>query len=190
MIVQMHEIEKALRTMQNNSLRNYIVPGLTSHLIGGGKFGKVRLFHASRNTRDIITPHSHRFNFTCLVLEGMVYNTIYKEGKLGAEEWCRSTIDQVCGEDGLLSYVHIREDKPSLWTKEVNQYTLGETYSMTYREVHSIEFEKGTKVLFLEGPHLADKSVMIEPWVDGRVVPTFKTEDWMFMKERDPLGAL
>lgn len=176
-------IAAAIEPMRHNRLRNYIVPGLTSHLIGGGEHGKIRLFHAERATRDVITPHSHRFDFTCLVLAGFVRNTLYFEQFNGDEEWCVSTIDQVCGANGLREFVHTRDTAPTRFRRDVREYKPGDTYSMTYEEIHSIEFAMGTKVLFFEAPQVVNRSKMIEPWVDGKVVPTFRTEDWMFLRD-------
>lgn len=177
-------IEKAIAPMRNNPLRNYIVPGLTSHLVGGStKTGQVRLFHSMRQTREFVTPHSHRFDFTCLVLAGDVRNTIFRPGNGYDEQWCLSTINQVCGKEGLNDYIHSREDKPSNWWAETFSYTTGDTYSMKHTEIHSIQFDKGTRVLFFEGPQLTVTSNMIEPWENGKVIPTFRTEPWMF--ERD-----
>jgi hypothetical protein len=177
-------IEKAIAPMRNNPLRNYIVPGLTSHLIGGStKHGQVRLFHSLRQTREFITPHSHRFDFTCLVLAGDVRNTIFRPGYSYNEQWCLSTINQVCGLDGLNEYTHSREDKPSNWRAETTAYTTGDTYSMKYEEIHSIQFDKDTRMLFLEGPQVTLTSQMIEPWENGKVIPTFRTEPWMFEKD-------
>lgn len=182
-------ITAAIKPMQNNRLGNYIVPGLTSSLIGGGTHGKVRLFEAERHTRDTITPHSHRFDFTCVVLTGSVINTLYVANLCGAEEWCISNIGQVCGVNGLEDYVHRRSTEPTLWRREPRRYRAGDTYSMTYEEIHSIEFERGTQVLFFEGPPKIGGSTMLEPWVNGRVVPTFKTEDWMFEREQPSVSA-
>lgn len=177
-------IAKAIGPMRNNELRNYIVPGLSSHLIGGSKqAGQVRLFSAHRDTREFITPHSHRFDFTCLVLNGDVRNTIFKLGYSYNERWCLSTINQVCGMNGVNEYVHKREDKPSNWQAETIAYTTGDTYSMKHNEIHSIQFSMGTNVLFFEGPQITLESRMIEPWENGKVIPTFRTESWMF--ERD-----
>jgi len=53
---------------------------------------------------------------------------------------------------------------------------------MKSTQIHSINFAKGTEVLFFEGPTIMDTSVILEPYVDGETVPTFKTEPWMFKK--------
>lgn len=175
----MTEIANQIEPMLNNRLGNYIAPGLTSYLVGGGEYGKVRLFKASRLTRDVITPHSHRFDFTCLVLTGSATNTLYVPS-LDGEEWCLSTIDQVCGPGGLRDYVHAREKESTRLERRTVTYEPGRVYSMTHDEIHSIEFTDGASVVFFEGPQIVTRSSMIEPWVDGKCVPTFETKDWMF----------
>lgn len=183
----MRRILEVVEAMKCNGLANYIVAGLSSHMVGDGDLGgKVRLFSADRETRDTITPHSHRFDFACLVLNGYVLNTIYEPVSAGnaafASEWVFSTIDQVCGVDGIRKYVHERETKPKLLYPVTTRYTQYDSYYMASDQVHSIVFSKGARVLFFEGPAKTTTSRMIEPWVNGRVVPTFKTEDWMFEK--------
>jgi hypothetical protein len=171
-----------VETMLNNRLRNYIVPGLDSSLVGGGEHGKVRMFEASRNTRDSITPHNHRFDFGCIVLAGEVQNTLYIPDSEGSA-WCRSTIDQVCGADGVRDFVHTREDQPRRYSQSCAVYSAGQTYTMGSEEIHSIVFSRGAQVLFLEGPSKTTRSVMIEPWIDGRCIPTFEVKEWMFQQE-------
>lgn len=173
---------KYIEPMLNNRLANYIVPGLDSAMVGdqGDDFGKIRLFDTTeRATRDEITPHSHRFNFVCFVLSGCVKNAIYYPDDEG-EEWCVSTIDQVCDGDGLRNYTHTRETTPTRFRRVDSVFSTGNVYAMESHQIHSIEFWKGSKVLFFEGPQLTNRSQMIEPWVRGKVVPTFRTEPWMF----------
>lgn len=179
-VMSLNSIRDAIQPMLHSRLQNYIIPGLTSHLVGGGEHGKVRLFQTNRQAHDFVTPHSHRFDFTCLVLSGTVRNTLFLSGGPGTDLWCLSTIGQVCGKDGLLEYVHTREEKPTPWAQETYTYTQGDTYSMKHAEIHSIQFDRGTQVLLFEGPQLMDQSRMLEPWVDGKVIPTFRTESWMF----------
>lgn len=180
---QLDDILDAIQPMQNNRLRNYIAPGLTSFLVGGGEFGSVRLFCAERTTLEFITPHSHRFDFTCLVLRGTVYNTIFRRGSDSCELWCLSTITQVCGKNGINHYDHVREKEPSHWYYSVDKWKDGDTYSMQRDQIHSIKFDRGSQVLFFEGPELQKHSQMLEPWEDGKVIPTFRTEDWMFLRD-------
>lgn len=175
----------AVQPMKNSRLRNYIAPGLTSHLVGGVEHGKVRLFTADRSTLEFITPHSHRFNFTCLVLQGIVDNTIFEPGSDFCERWCVSTINQVCSGNGLMEYVHTRDEKPTYWRLRTDQWVTGDTYSMSYDQMHSIKFHRGTEVLFFEGPQVVTTGKMLEPWEDGKVIPTFRTEPWMFDRSSD-----
>jgi hypothetical protein len=174
-----------LAGMIHNRLDNYIVPGLESYLVGGGEHGKVRIFHQTREARDWITPHSHRFSFTALVISGAAHQTLFyrhPDDYRLADQWCLSTIDQVCGTDGLRDYCHVRDTTASRWTQQTTSYGKGKTYSMQPDEIHSVVFDKGTVVLFLESPQLKTQSVMLEPWVNGKCVPTFRTEPWMFEK--------
>lgn len=174
-------IISAVKPMLNSRLDNYIIPGLVSQLVGGAECGKVRLFSTDRTATDFVTPHSHRFDFTCLVLRGVVHNTIFTETTAATgDEWCLSTINQVCGKDGILNYVHERSNSPTRWWQNTSTYQSGDTYSMKYDELHSIQFSRNVRVLFFEGPEVTKQSRMIEPWVNGKVVPTFRTEPWMF----------
>jgi hypothetical protein len=178
--------------MVHNRLDNYIIPGLCSELVGGTSEktgldrGKVRLFTQTREARDWITPHSHRFDFTALVLAGSVRNTLFCRPLPNAgqgDPWCESVIDQVCGVDGIREYTHKRNNFPTHYVQRHYQYDEGDTYSMTSDEIHSIVFEKGTVVLMFEGPPLTSTSLMLEPWVNGKCIPTFRTEPWMFEKQ-------
>lgn len=187
-MVRVDDVLRVVETMRHNKLGNYIVAGLDSFMIGDGdKHGKVRLFSCDRDTRDSITPHSHRFDFACLVLRGDVQNTLYEDPTPGSltkiEPWVVSSIDQVCGVDGIRKFEHVRQDKPRDLVARTTMYSRGEIYYMSSEEIHSIVFRRGSRVLFFEGPPKTDRSYMIEPWVNGKVVPTFKTEDWMFQKD-------
>lgn len=167
-----------LLDMAHSPIQNYVVPGLTSWLIGSpGVKGTVRMFECSRNQQEAITPHSHRFDFQCLVLEGRVRNRVWYENSNG-DEYGRTQL-RYGGGVGKYSY-GTREVGYYLYDEDV--YLSGETYAMRAEEIHSIYFEKGTRVLFFEGPTVADTSIILEPFVDGEVIPTFKVESWMFQK--------
>jgi len=174
----MKELINIVNEMRNSSLQNYIVPGIKSSLIGGNGFGMVRLFECSRNHQEHIVPHSHRFDFTCLVLSGSVTNTIYKPVySMTGEQYAVSAM--IYKSIGCYEKQFSSVDYFSL---ESSQYKAGETYSMKSNEIHSIKFSDGAKVLFFEGPELTKETTILEPYVDGKVVPTLKTEDWMFTK--------
>lgn len=176
----------ALLALKHSPIRNYIVPGLTSWLIGEVKNGcRVRLFESSRSQQEHITPHSHRFDFRAMVLEGKVRNTIWrKQQEVGTQYDCgvyRETTLSYKGEAGaydVIPSVH----PPCYWQTYETLYARGEVYSMNAEDVHSIEFSRGAKVLIIEEPPRFAHSVILEPVVDGVTIPTFKVEPWMFQR--------
>lgn len=175
---------KALKPMMHSRVRNYATPGLTSSLIGGEGHGKVRLFLSDRDTREWITPHSHRFDFTCLVLRGSVENILFKRatyyGYPGSNLYMTATVRPQNG--GLGGYEIARGGMAEPWTEEASTYKEGDTYSMTSRQIHSIRFSRDAIVLFLEGPEVVDTSVVLEPYSNDELVPTFATAPWMFKR--------
>lgn len=172
----------ALKLMKHSPVYNYATAGLTSSLIGGADHGKVRLFMSDRDTREWVTPHSHRFNFTCLVLAGSVENILFTRASYlnqpGANAYVMGTVRPSNG--GLGGYELSRGSTPEAWIEESATYGVKDTYSMTSKQIHSIRFSRGAIVLFLEGPELVDNSMILEPWSNDRVVPTFESRSWMF----------
>lgn len=170
-----------LRKMANGRLRNYVVPGLDSSLIGGGRFGCVRLFECSREHAETIVPHSHRFDFQCLVLSGSVVNVLWETSKVeidDADPYMASRLIY-CGESGR----YHKEQRGVIWARHKKKaFYEGDTYSMSHKEIHSIFFSRGAKVLFFEGPNVSSESVILEPYVNGVAIPTMKVEPWMFEK--------
>lgn len=169
-------IYEHLKIMAHSAIGNYVLPGLTSSLIGGNGQGLVRMFEASRATEEFIVPHSHRFDFVCLVLRGTVVNTVYTKASYGGDEFCEG---RVVGA-GLGRYEHLREDQPTVWGRNAAHYRQAEIYGMQAHEIHSISFSADAQVLFFEGPKVTETVTVLEPWALGKVVPTFKTEPWMF----------
>ena len=165
--------KSVIKSMLNNPIKNYALPGLTSYKIGGDGFGMVRLFSSERLTHEFITPHSHKFDFTCFVLSGSVINKIFTESKDG-DPWFKTEIsgefDYSLGEPELAHFSYYEE-----------YFGAGQSYSMRAEQIHSIEFRKNTEVLFFEGPIKVSKPVILEPSSDGERITTFKTEDWMFL---------
>jgi hypothetical protein len=167
---------KMLLAMRHSPLRNYIVPGLTSWLIGSpSENGCVRMFQCEREQMEFITPHSHRFDFQCLVLAGNVENRIWSRETYAGDWYTSSTL--VCEGPGKYKTVGGTIGR---WSSTARIFNTGDCYSMTHREVHSIKFSKDACVLFFEGPLADDSSTILEPHVDGITIPTFKTESWMF----------
>ena len=175
----MHRDFKAmLNEMRNSRIDNYAIPGLSSSLIGGEGFGKVRLFECSRDHQEQITPHSHRFDFVALVLRGDVRNIVWTPHTNG--DCFRVSTLTYGGEPG--NYTVNSDRAHCNMIPCTSSYKEGEWYSMKAEEIHSIQFDKGAAVLFFEGPEISDWSLILEPVVDGLVIPTFKREPWMFIR--------
>ena len=171
------KLVETLDTMKSSRVRNYVIAGLDSYLL---ESGKVRLFENSRAHQDSITPHSHRFDFTCLVLDGVVRNRLWRPCDEGRGDLFQASWLTYKGDIGVHEKV---EGAQSYWGYFDREFRTGETYSMASTEVHSIQFSRGAKVLFFEQPETVESSIIIEPVVDGRVIPTYKNESYMFLRE-------
>ena len=161
--------------MRSSTVKNYVIPGLNSSLL---EKGKVRLFECSRDHQEAINPHSHRFNFSCYVLSGSVINRIWSKDRAG-DLFMLSELEY-CGEIGSHKKSQI---DTGYYSFSDTQYLSGEWYSMNSTEIHSIFFSKGATVLFFEGAEVSNKSLIIEPFINDKVVSAFHVSDWMFEKE-------
>jgi hypothetical protein len=169
--------------MASSPIKNYATPGLTSWRVGGNDHGQVRLFTSERDTREWITPHSHRFDFACLVLAGHVDNITFtrSDTPAGANRFALGVLEPV--EGGLGKYILNRDGDRAWFREHTQRYGVGDAYEMASEEIHSIRFSKGARVLFFEGPIVRSTSVVLEPvGEDGVVVPTFDTKPWMFRR--------
>lgn len=172
-----------LAAMKHSPIGNYGgIPGVTSWLVGmPSSLGLVRLMECSREHHEPIIPHSHRFDFNCLVLAGSVRNIIWRRDKTG-DVYHESTLTyagkpgEYCKERGV-------SDR---WIATTRLYGRGEEYGMHADEVHSIFFSRGAVVLFFEGPQVTESSIILEPVVDGVVVPTFDVKPWAFKRGEVP----
>jgi len=176
----MNRTAEFLKCMKHSPIQNYGgIPGITSWLIGEpSKWGIVRLMESSRDHQEPVIPHSHRFDFHCIVLAGTVRNIIWEASPRGDE--FQASILTYAGAPGQYRKT---SGEISRWTTVTREYTAGEEYGMSAEQVHSIFFSRGASVLFFEGPTAHDSSIILEPVVDGEVVPTFKVEPWMFKKK-------
>jgi hypothetical protein len=169
---------KMLEAMKHSPLHNYAgVPGLTSWMIGTGAKGNVRLMECSREHHEAIIPHSHRFSFVCQVLAGTVMNVLWEPNDEGDEY----AVTEMLYDGAPGSYTRASVER-GLYRARKDVYTEGDTYSMEADQVHSIFFSRGAKVLFLEGEQTTTCSVILEPVVNGVIVPTFDVKEWMFLK--------
>lgn len=167
-----------IRQMQSDIVRNYVIAGLDSSLLNKGK---VRLFECGRNHQDSITPHSHRFDFACLVLRGSVVNRIWKEPSFEDEDGGDFFEESTLTYEGEIGEHKKRRKGRNYYSYSERRYEAGETYSMQAEQIHSISFSKGALVLFFEGPQSCTTSMIIEPVVDGVVIPTYEKRDYMFL---------
>jgi len=174
----------AILKMSHSHIRNYVLPGLKSSLLGdSGKNGLVRILQGSCYQFEAVTPHSHRFDFVCQVLSGQVKNYVWKKALpmdyAEASDYQSTTLHYL-GEIGN----YATEPGPiEKWTWHSTDYAAGDWYSMKADEVHSIRFSRDAVVLFFEGPQISDKSIALEPVVDGGVIPTLLVKPWMFLKD-------
>lgn len=169
---------EVLEKMRNSALENYILPGLKSHLLGGKNYGTIRMFEATRTQDEFITPHSHRYDFACLVLQGQVTNTLYvPSANLSTDEFmCTTLIKQDSG------FVRVSCEE-ARFDRRQSTYETGEWYAMSSGQIHSIRFKKGSLVLFFEGEQVGNSSVILEPVVKGEHLQTFNVAPWMYKKE-------
>lgn len=169
------------------TLHNYVVPGLTSYLLCVGVDGsKVRIFSSAIEQQEAVTPHSHRFHFQCRVLRGQVVQRLWHEshGNEAGDLYLRSRL-VYRGQPG--AYEVVREAAPRSWSYYDVAYREGSEYGMRASEVHSISFSRGAIVLVNERAPVSDHSVILEPWCDGALVPTFRVEPWMFKASEYPI---
>jgi hypothetical protein len=173
-----------LSAMMHSPIQNYGgIPGITSWLIGTpGENGLVRLLMSSRDHQEPIIPHSHRFDFHCMVLSGRVRNILWVKGTRG-DRFQESTLTY----GGAPGQYECVAGEQGQWAMHESVYVEEQEYSMRAEEVHSIYFARGTSVLFFEGPRVSSTSIILEPVVDGIVVPTFDVKPWAF--KREPAGS-
>lgn len=160
-------------SLTHSTLHNYILPGLESRMIGATS----RVFVNTRESIGAITPHSHRFGFQCLVLQGYVENTLFTEDAGG--DLYQTTLMEYMGTPGKYDSTPggLHYFLPSTVT-----HVVGEWYGMQADEIHTIRFSRDAIVLFVEGLPSTAHSVVLEPHVNGATIRTMHTEAWMFTK--------
>lgn len=161
---------------KHSPLLDYVIPGLTSSLLDitprvfeydGGRHSPFDL-----EGPGYITPHSHRYSFCAIVLEGEVRNTLFEESDEGALYDVRSLLYR--GTPG--SYHLVDDHVRSKFSLQSRTYSEGGVYFMGTSQVHTIEFAPGTKVLMLEGPTVRLESKVLLPVVDGKVINTMERD--------------
>lgn len=172
---------------KHSTIRNYIIPGLTSHLIGDWSDPnkeRLRLFEMETHQLVHIVPHSHRYNFHCRVIAGEVINTLWQPIKESLEVGALMAKSSLTYNGTPGTYV--KGSVPSIvrYIQVSSLYPAGAEYSMRHYEIHSITFAAGTKVLFWESPQITEETYILEPYIPGYgTVPLLKTEPWMYLKD-------
>lgn len=172
--------------MASNPISNYVIPGLTSSLIGDGEgHGKVRLFSQSRMHEEPICPHSHRFSFMSIVLQGTVKQHMWYAANATNPEADLYSFDKLVKDmsEPFGKYNRHKDVRQRYMQRVTKEYKQGDAYYMSYLDIHSIEFSKNAEVLFLEGPEVYNESIIMQPIIDGEIIPTFKVEPWMFQRK-------
>lgn len=174
------DVEMLLK-MAHSPVHNYVIPGLTSSLIGQpSPNGTIRIFENSRDHQENLTPHSHRFDFQCWVLFGYVINRIWTAVDYpNINDFDLFQLSRL--EFGGMGHYATHAICQNAYRYTDSRYNAGECYSMRAEEIHSIQFSRGAKVLFFEGETRTDSEI-IEPVVDGEVIRTFHVAPWMFKK--------
>lgn len=176
----MENLINILDEMKSDTIQNYIIAGLESSLLENGK---VRYFENSRDHQDSIAPHSHRYDFTCLVIAGYVKNLVWSKTCMKARgDLFESSVMELDTEGLPGRYIKSPKGR-DWWIYSTTKYHAGQCYSMEADEVHSIQFSRGAKVLFFEGPQVSSTSLILEPVVDGNVIETGEVRDWMFLNK-------
>lgn len=177
----MDNLMNILDGISSNKIHNYIVPGITSSLVGVDR-GRVRMFDNNRHQMQNIIPHSHRFDLSCLVVSGRVVNTLWRpsvDGDLMIE------IEQhYLGDPGGYKISVKPSLVPTPYEPTEYVYNSGDWYHMKHDEIHSINFSRGAKVLIFEGEELTKDVKALAPRImDFDVNEYMKVPGWMFRKE-------
>ena len=144
---------------------NHVEHGLDSTLLSKGLF---RIFEANYETQ-VRLPHSHKYNFACLVLKGSVLNRVYKpiennkykENNELHAEYC------VAIQTGTLGDYKFNKQHRQAFEITEKLHGEGDWYQMTHEEIHTIRFSKGALVLFIEGPAVTDQVEVLFPYASN-----------------------
>ncbi len=171
----------ALGTAEKHTLTNYIVPGLTSALLAqlpGG--GCIRKFVMCRAQEMSVVPHNHRYDFECFVLAGRVRHRVYDVFD-GAQRG--NATHAIVPYDPASHQLDLSSPRWATGRPSDCEHQEGQWYRLKHQYFHSIEFERGTVVLFIEGPTKQEISHCLLPVSNGRICDTFIWRDWMMGRE-------
>ncbi|CAA0365428.1 hypothetical protein ALT721_800034 [Alteromonas alvinellae] len=175
-MTQVKQLLPIIEQMKGSQLKNYIIAGLDSTLLNNGK---VRLFECNRNHLDSITPHSHRYDLTCIVLCGEVENTLFTESNK-PENADQFVVSKLTYTGSVGSFRKESDPAPKYFKSQSHTYREGSIYCMTADDIHSIRFKRDTKVLVFEGEIQTDTSLCLEPRVNGEHIVTLEKKPYMY----------
>jgi hypothetical protein len=158
-------------------IHNYAIAGMDSYIIGDPA-DRTRLLHMTRHQLDYVTPHSHKTDLTCTVLNGMVINTIFTKGK-GGDYFIKTPLIYQ-GEAG--KYVKQKSQAKKMYVLDIKGYHSRQQYSMPYYDIHSIWFTKGAMLLLKSGDVVTDATFILEPYSNFRHVQNFHVHKGLFKK--------
>lgn len=165
--MNLENLRNLILSMSDKSTRivNHAEHGLDSTLLSQGLF---RVFTANYETQ-VRLPHSHKYDFACLVLKGSVLNRVYKpiennkfkENNELHAEYC------VAIQTGALGDYKFDKQYRQAFEIAEKLHGEGDWYQMTHEDIHAIRFSKGAVVLFIEGPAVTDQVEVLFPYASN-----------------------
>ncbi len=170
--------------MSHSQVNNYIVPDVSSKLLGSddGEHGRFRIFDSRRDQDMLVTPHNHRFNLWSMVIQGQVENTVYTPDRDNGDLYMQTSM-RYNGEIGKYVRGSFQEKR---YVKKINSYTAGSSYYMRFQDIHTIKFHKDTVLLIVEGKPIREINEILEPVTqDGTHIRTIpdETPAWQFCND-------
>lgn len=169
-----------LLRMGHSPIHNYTAPGLTSWLVGlPHEAGSIRLLTSEIEQQNFQIPHSRRYDAQYIVLRGAIEVQHWKQmtSSIGGDLH-ETAVLHYCGMPGKYT---TESHGQSRWTRTTQAYVSQVLY-LRAEDVCSLRLMRQTALMLLQGPTLRSTSIILEPVVNGKRVPLFKVEPWMFQK--------
>lgn len=167
---------------------DYTVPGLNFWFLSKNPDNGLDryAFEATRHPSRWVTPHNHLGDLHFHVLRGRAWEVRYTEVKGvdkvlfydsgNTERWIKSSITNTPHE-----VVRHGATKVCTYLAETQVHLKGSMFFIGHPEIHSIEYSKGTIVVFDAGPTMKNKVDILEPQgYNGIHIKTHTLEPWMF----------
>ena len=161
-------------------IHNYGIAGMDSYLLGAAE-DRQRLLHMTRNQVDFVTPHSHKSDLTCEVLRGSVKNILFNQADEFSNKSDMFAVANLMYNGVVGQYDKINFYIAAPYEMKAELYTEGDTYFMSYDQIHSIFFTKNAIVRITEGPTVTTASQILQPVSDGTIVKNFHVHEGLFL---------